>query len=206
MQGAGALGFSTFLRALLHPNQLSIFYLLITIQGGSTSDKSDREFRVLLSGIKFYRFFAHPRSGQSNMCKTCSCSCGAIWHNCRIRCCIGSRILLRFCGMAFAKWTHVVAVLLFANHCKPIVFEPLCLADYSIKTKSDGWHGIAVRWGAVCSRMSSCWGFSQDVVNDHASDLRCFHGAFCRVAFLFALRHQESPQWIRDFVSSSKWI
>jgi hypothetical protein len=35
---------------------------------------------------------------------------------------------LRFCGIAFANCTHVVAALLFANCCKPIVFAPLCLA------------------------------------------------------------------------------
>ena len=73
-------------------------------------------------------FFAHPRSGQSKVSKTCWCSCGVIWHNCRVRCCNGSKIPLRFCGIAFANCTHVVAALLFANCCKPIVFAPLCLA------------------------------------------------------------------------------
>ena len=51
MQGAGVLGFSTFFRASLHPSQLSIFDLFIPIQAGSTSDKSDRKLRLLLSGI-----------------------------------------------------------------------------------------------------------------------------------------------------------
>ena len=108
--------------------------LFIPIQAGSTSDKSDRKLRLLLSGINLqvwtatFFFFAHPRSGQSKVSKTCWCSCGVIWHNCRVRCCNGSKIPLRFCGIAFANCTHVVAALLFANCCKPIVFAPLCLA------------------------------------------------------------------------------